>query len=441
MTNSQEKYWISNQADLVTYNSGQAVRMLPDKKHIIGETHGDGKFDRETAPWPNVKRMREGIKNIDDASVVTAYNQNKKPADASLEEEMGDLTAGKDLALEDYNAYSITKLTIANQILRASQTIMNDMLRKASELRVRGEEEKSADEDSSIIITDLAAFLGDSEDFLKTSEDAPRGLEDTPRGLEDTPKDLEDTPRGLEDTPRGLEDTPRGLEDTPRDLEDTPRDLEDTPRGTEDVPKGLLDNSQDSEDPKDILGDSYYLDNLREALRIMLNYRNIGLSLISKKDLNKRETLYYLVGAAVNDHLEAIKNLGQLVGRKKKLYRLSDQEIYAIEDLLAHVVSKLYALIETDDKRGFFAKMVSKHPLVKMNDGHKMNEKEKDQVQALNEGNPFREAAMVRRINAASAPLFVQIGKAHVDRVKAQVGNAEGYQDGDDFKTKTTYQP
>ena len=42
-------------------------------------------------------------------------------------------------------------------------------------------------------------------------------------------------------------------------------------------------------------------------------------------------------------------------------------------------------------------------------------------VEALNAVNPPREQAMVSRIVAAGAPLFVQIGQAHVGRVEAEL--------------------
>jgi hypothetical protein len=63
--------------------------------------------------------------------------------------------------------------------------------------------------------------------------------------------------------------------------------------------------------------------------------------------------------------------------------------------------------------------------------------KEKDEMEAVHAANPYREAAMISNIKATEAPLLVQMGDAHVDRVGGGVAGSIKVRRADDFETFT----
>jgi hypothetical protein len=127
---------------------------------------------------------------------------------------------------------------------------------------------------------------------------------------------------------------------------------------------------------------------------------------------------------------------------------LSKKEVAQIQTLLTSIVPKLMELIDTRPMGGGFMGIgKSKQGADPISNRGKLNTLNSaggsDWAQgmgdALKEGNIVREAAMVKNIKAAPAPLFIQIGDAHVDSIAAAVGgDGTPVHKGDDFEALTT---
>jgi hypothetical protein len=105
-----------------------SLRVLEQKKYLLGEHHGDGTWAARSGPWGYVEKMREGVRwfTPEEPAERTAVDTAAPNAAVALDQ-------GR--ALEDIHAVALTKAAIIQQLLgdyatlsAADSTLFNETL-------------------------------------------------------------------------------------------------------------------------------------------------------------------------------------------------------------------------------------------------------------------------------------------------------------------------
>ena len=172
-------------------------------------------------------------------------------------------------------------------------------------------------------------------------------------------------------------------------------------------------------------------DGLAEVSVMIGNYADVGLKwcqgLGERPEDGTRGAHFLGVGF---DHMvkPIFKVMAEVAQKKRAVTALKKPEVAEIQGIMQEAVGHLLALIDTRPMGGGFMGMFQ----TKQGQDPIPNRDQIDRLatpggqgempEAIEAGHPVREAAMIQNIKAAPAPLFVQIGDNHVDRVTAGVG-------------------
>lgn len=180
-------------------------------------------------------------------------------------------------------------------------------------------------------------------------------------------------------------------------------------------------------------GESLVQDGLAEVAVMIGQYADVGLAWC--KQLGERPADgtrgAHFMGVGFDPMTsELFKKVIAPVAQKKKATRsLTKAERAQIQTMLQDSIGHLLALIDTRPMGGGFMGMFqSKQGADPISNRADINHlatpgnTAPHMADAIAAGHPVREAAMISNIKAAPAPLFVQIGDNHVDRVAAGVG-------------------